>query len=152
MAAQGIQADLKQVGIEVELKVVTFSELVTAAQTRGKVPLHLSGWYESIPDPCDILGTQFSNHTIPLMNMAYYDNPEVTKLLEEAAGTVNLTRRYEIYRQAERRILEDAPWVFLGHKKVNALRQPWLRGALIEPLYPFRLDRVWIDQEIANRN
>jgi ABC-type transport system substrate-binding protein len=147
--AQGVQADLKDVGVELDLKMVSYGELITAAETRGKVPMLYSGWSCVIPDPVDMLGTQFDGRAVTnstTMNMSFYNNPAVTKLLDEGAATGDLPRRFEIYRRAERMIMDDAPWVVLSYLQVNSLRQPWLKGKLLEPFWPFRFDRIWLEK------
>ncbi|HXI50341.1 MAG TPA: hypothetical protein VNH84_02520, partial [Candidatus Saccharimonadales bacterium] len=94
------------------------------------------------------LGTQLDGRTLsnsPTLNYAFYRNAEVDRLLDLAAPEVDLPRRFGLYRRAEQLIIEDAPWVFLGHQNLYALRQPWLKGSLIEPLWWYRFDRVWIE-------
>jgi ABC-type transport system substrate-binding protein len=145
----GAQADLKKVGIEADLKMVNYAELITAIQTRGKVPVHFSGWSVGIPDSSDMLGMQFDGNSLTnssSSNSSYYNNPEVTKLLQEGAAETDLPRRHSIYREAERRIVADAPWVFLGHGMESLLHQPWIKGRIIEPLWPLRLDRIWVER------
>jgi oligopeptide transport system substrate-binding protein len=146
--AQGFQWDLARVGIAIELKAVSSSEITPALQTRGRVPMALWGWSVVIPDPVDILGTQFDGRAVTnaaTMNLSFYNNPAVTQLLDQAAPEVDLAKRYAWYQQAEKIIVSDAPWVFLGHANILALRQSWLKGPLLEPLWEYRFDRVWID-------
>lgn len=147
--AQGFQWDLQQVGIEVELRPVATAELFMAAQTRGKVPMTLSGWFVGIPDPIDMLGALFDGRAVTntaTMNLAFYSNPEVTHLLDEAAPETDSAKRSARYQEVEELIVRDAPWVFLGHQNLYALRQPWLKGPLLEPLWCYRFDRVWIEK------
>ncbi|HRI14139.1 MAG TPA: ABC transporter substrate-binding protein [Verrucomicrobiota bacterium] len=146
--AQGIQWDLHQVGIEVALKPVATAELFTSAQKRGLVPMTLSGWFVGIPDPVDMLGALFDGRAVTsaaTMNLAFYNNPEVNRLLDQAASEVNLSQRFARYQHAEELIVRDAPWAFLGHQSLYALRQPWLKGPLMEPIWVYRFDRVWIE-------
>ena len=147
--AQGFQWDLHQVGIKVELKSILANQLVQAQGTHGRVPMALSGWSAAIPDPVDILGMQFDGRSVTnaaTMNVAFYNNPEVNRLLDLAAPEVDLPKRYALYQQAEELIVRDAPWVFLGHYNLMVLRQPWLKGPLVEPLWWVRYDRVWIEK------
>ena len=147
--AQGFQADLDQVGIEVELKAISYNQLVQAEQTRGRVPMALDSWYVTIPDPVNILATQFDGRSVTnaaTMNVAFYNNPEVNRLLDLAAPEVDLPKRYALYQQAEELIVRDAPWVFLCHGNLIVLRQPWLKGPLVDPLSALRYDRVWIEK------
>ncbi|HRI16508.1 MAG TPA: hypothetical protein PLX89_26240 [Verrucomicrobiota bacterium] len=122
----------------------------TRAQSRwdGHNSRPLSGWFVGIPDPVDMLGALFDGRVVTnaaTMNLAFDNNPEVTRLLDHAASEINLPQRYAWYQQAEELIVRDAPWAFLGHQSIYALRQPWLKGPLLEPLWCYRFDRVWIE-------
>jgi peptide/nickel transport system substrate-binding protein len=46
-----------------------------------------------------------------------YSNPELDKLLDEARGILDQERRLHLYRQAQRLIVEDAPYIFLYQLK-----------------------------------
>lgn len=147
VAAEGFQWDLKQVGIEAELREVSSAQLWSASTTRGQVPITFAGWTCGIPDPVDILGMTLDGSSIghpAHNNQAFYHNPAVNRLLHEAAVEIDLPRRHRLYREAERMIVADAPWVFLGHYNQYGLRQPWIRGRLMEPLAPYRFDRLSI--------
>jgi len=146
--AQGFQWDLKQVGIEIELKAVS-AAASALAKVRGTVPMMTSGWYNPFPDPSDMLAMNFDGRTITnssAANIAYYNNPAVNRLLDLAAPEVDLPKRYALYQQAEELIVRDAPWVFLGQWNLFALRQPWLKGPLMDALSGYRYDRVWIEE------
>ncbi len=149
MQAQEIQADLHAVGIELSLRQASFSELNDASEIPGKVQMSLSGWYTSMPDPKDILGSQFDGRTItnaPTYNTSFYNNPEVNRLLDEASRTLEPGRRIALYRKIEGIVVDDAACLFLKNPNLCELRQPWLKGPLLEPLWPIRLDRVWIER------
>ena len=109
----------------------------------------LGGWVSSLPDPKELLGIEFDGRTItntPTSNYAFYNNTKVNQLLDEAATNVILSTRYALYQRAEEIIVGDAPFIFLGYPKLFALKQPWIKGQLIEPLWMFRLDRVWMER------
>ncbi len=147
--AEGIQSDLQGIGVQVELKPVTMTELNTAAAIRGTVQMASTGWVSPIPDPKDVLASLFDGRTItntPTMNYSFYNNAEVNRLFDQAATNLVLSTRHALYRQAEEIIVRDAPALFLGHPNLFALKQPWIKGRLTEPLYAFRLDRVWREQ------
>ena len=146
--ALGFQWDLKQVGIEVDLKQVNPPELGMSIATRGTVPIGLWGYGTTVPDPSDLLAANFDGRTITnamTANTAYYNNPAVNRLLDLAAPEVDLPKRYALYKQAEELIVRDAPWVFLGHPNQIALRQPWLKGPMLNA-FGYRFDRAWIEE------
>lgn len=146
--AQGIAADLQQVGVELELKPVTQAQLDEATALRGKVPLSINGWGTALPDPKDVLTTQFDGRQIgdqSWLNTSFYNNPEVNRLLDEASATTDLPLRYARYQQIEQIVVQDAPYVFLGHPRRFALRQKGVKGPLLDPIIGFRWDRIWFD-------
>ena len=147
--AQGIQWDLKQVGIEIELKEMADSALFVAMTIRKKVPMTLLGYGPVIPDPKDMLGNPFNGNDItntPTLNWAFYNNPVVTSLLQKAAAQTDWQLRFKLYQRAEEMIVSDAPWAFLGHEIAFALRQPWLKGPLLDASGGYRFDRVWFEK------
>lgn len=56
-----------------------------------------------------------------------YANPEVNRLIDEGAATVDERQRQRIYREAYRVIADDAPWLFLYSPRVIFGRGPRLR-------------------------
>lgn len=149
MGAQEIQADLHEVGIELDLKEATGGEMFDAAGIRGNVQMCLGAYLTEMPDPKDMLGSQFDGRTLtntPSPNTSFYNNPEVNRLLDEAARTVEPARRIALYRQIEQIIVGDAPCLFLRHGNLCTLRQPWVKGPFLEPFWPIRLDRAWIER------
>ena len=147
--AQGVQADLKAVGIEVELKPVASAQMWDSAGIRGRVPFFLGGYGPLCPDPLETLRECFDQHAISsdqTSNLGFYHNPEVHRLLGAAATEVDVTRRYDLCRRAERIIVDDAPWVFMGFSTSFSLRQKRLKGPLMDPSWDYRYDRVWIEE------
>lgn len=143
--AQGFQWDLHQVGIEVELKEVAAAQLSQAAGTRGKVPMALRAWGVGAPDPWELFNYLLHSRALaqePTFNHAFYANPRVDRLIDLASAEVEPEARRRRYREAEGLVVEDAPWVFLGHANFLSLRQPWIRGPLLEAAWYYRLDRV----------
>ena len=147
--AQGLQADLAAVGIETELHAVTYGEMVNASFTRKKVQMSLMGWIPLLPDPKDMLGVLFDGRSLtntPTQNLAWYTNAVVDQMLDQAAVSVDRVERSTLYGKIEEIVVEDAPFLFLGCRNFVALRQPWVKGPLLEPLWWYRFDRVWFEQ------
>ena len=85
-------------------------------------------------------------------NDTFYYNPEVDKLLAEAAPLADLARRYALYNQAEELVVADAPWVFLYNPVAYMIRQPWVNGYVLNPMRPTRLERVWLSPHAVGRD
>ncbi len=141
---ESIQQDLDLVGVHVVLKPVAFGPLLEAIRQPDNVELFLSGWEADFPDPENFLSVLLSRSQWGANNDAFYYNPEVEKLLEEAAPMTDMKKRYQLYAAAEKIVVDDAPWVFLYHPVTYAIRQPWVHGYVLNPMRPVRFDHIWL--------
>jgi len=80
------------------------------------------------------------------MNGAFYSNPRVNELFRQAAPELDPVKRLRLYRELEQIVVEDAPWIFLCNLNDFRLRQPWLKGFKMRPVWPQRLENVWLDK------
>lgn len=145
---QVVQQNLKDIGVTVDLKPVTSATSIQALSSRKSVAFGTSAWYQDYPDPSNFLNVLLNGQRITDVNcnnVAFYNNPDVNKLLEEAAHDTHQDRRIELYRQAEVIIVSEAPWVFLYHPKMYVLRQPWLKGMKLNPVWPHRFEKLRIE-------
>jgi len=62
-----------------------------------------------------------------------WQNAEFNRLVEEAAAELNIERRTELYRNAERIMVEDYAGAFLYHPVNLELRKPWIKGYSLNP-------------------
>jgi ABC-type transport system substrate-binding protein len=77
-------------------------------------------------------------------NSTFYNNPQVDRLLDEAAALPLGEERLEKYQEAERIILEDAPWAPLYYEVETRLHQPNVHGVAIHPLWKYLvLTEIW---------
>jgi peptide/nickel transport system substrate-binding protein len=141
---QSIQQDLALVGVNVVLKPVAWGPLLEAVRQPKTVELVSLGWEADFPDPENFLQVLFARNQWGANNDTFYENPTVDKLLSEAAPISDDTQRYTLYRQAEKTIVSDAPWVFLYHPVTYVIRQPWVHGWELNPIRPTRWEKVWL--------
>jgi peptide/nickel transport system substrate-binding protein len=147
--AQWVQQDLAEVGVRVELKAVAGNVAGQAYRKRKTVPIGIQTWYMDYPDPGNFLETFLSGDRITdedCLNFAFYNNPRVNALMRAAAAERDRPRRLALYGKAEELIVEDAPWIFLYHPVRHKLRQPWLHGFTMHPVWPGRYERLWIER------
>ena len=96
-------------GIDVEIQQV---EWATFLQMLNKQELQFFsglGWIADYPDPENFLDINF--HSTKSTNHNGYNNAEVDKLLESARIEQDLATRMQMYNQAERIIVDEAPWI-----------------------------------------
>jgi ABC-type transport system substrate-binding protein len=141
--AQSIQQDLKAVGVQLTLKIVNYKELKTLAGQRKKVPLCILGWLQDYADAANYLDVMFNGKNITpaaSLNRAFYSNPQVNALLDRAAVETDAARRTQMYREAEQKIIDDAPWGPLYHSERYIVTQPWVRGYKLHPAWSARYE------------
>lgn len=67
-------------------------------------------------------------------NWGRYSNPEFDKLLDEAQRTLDDEKRLEMYRQAQRMLIDDAAGVFLCHPDRWVLLNRDVEGYWFDPI------------------
>lgn len=92
-------------GVNIELQAIDTSAFLRE-QRRGTFQMHSDGWSADYPDPEDFLGKLFASDST--LNYTKYKNDEVDRLLREARTEQDRTKRYQLYAQAEQKILDDA--------------------------------------------
>ncbi len=148
MAAQSIQEDLRRVGITISTKNTTYADLKAKAGQRHNIEMAMMGWLQDFTDPSNFLDNLFNTRSITEMasiNRSFYSNPKVDALLNKALGETNRAKRLQMYQDAETQIVHDAPWVFLHHTERYALRQPWVEGYTLHPMWSERYEFVRVD-------
>lgn len=146
---ESIQQDLAKVGVYIVLKPVAWPPLLEAIRQPGTVELMNLGWEADFPDPQNFLEVLFAKNQWGENNDTFYDNPRVDTLLAKAASISDLTRRYALYQQTQRIIMDDAPWVPLYHPVTYVIRQPWVNDYILNPMRPTRLEKVWLSARHA---
>ncbi len=65
--------------------------------------------------------------------MAYYKNEKVDADFEGALETADPAKRGAFYADAQKRIWEDAPWIFLGTSQLITVQSKALSGVYMLP-------------------
>ena len=148
LAAQSIQEDLRGVGISISTKNTTYTDLKAKAGQRHNIEMAMMGWLQDFTDPSNFLDNLFNSRSITDMasiNRSFYANKKVDNLLNGALVETRNGPRMKMYEDAEAQIVRDAPVVFLHHTERYALRQPWVEGYTLHPMWSERYEFVRID-------
>jgi len=110
--AQIIQRRLREVGIDVKIRVIEWASFINEFIDKKKFEAVILGWSTGIdPDQYDIW---HSSKTGPKeLNFISYKNKKVDKLLEEGRLTFDKDKRKKIYFEFQKILAEDCPYVFL---------------------------------------
>ncbi|WP_181704968.1 ABC transporter substrate-binding protein [Chthonobacter rhizosphaerae] len=133
-----IQADLAEVGLNVSIETYEWNTYLATVNPglEGKGDMAEMAWMTNDPDTLPYLTLR--TEALPDkggFNSGYYSNPEVDRLLEDARRTTDPARRAELYRQAERIIVDDAPWAFVAHWRQNAVTTDAVKGFSLQPSF-----------------
>ncbi|AET68873.1 ABC-type dipeptide transport system, periplasmic component [Desulfosporosinus orientis DSM 765] len=111
--AEAFQAQLKDVGIQIELKSMEWGSYINALQS-GENQMFRVSWVADYPDPDNFLGVLYSKSQWGMNNVIFYSNPEVEKLLAQGLEETDLLKRMDIYKQVQEKLVEDQPalWTF----------------------------------------
>jgi oligopeptide transport system substrate-binding protein len=90
------------------------------------------GWCADYPDPENFADVLF--HSDSTQNTGSYSNPELDALLERARVEQDVSKRIEMYQQAEQIIVDDAPVLFTTHSLSYLLVKPYVKGYVFTPI------------------
>jgi ABC-type transport system substrate-binding protein len=97
---QMVQANLKAIGLDVEVKPYTFAVLIDKTGTRGEpFDMYAIGWFADYPDPYDFINILLDGRTIVAknnINTAYFDVPAYNRKMDAAARLTG-DARYRAY-------------------------------------------------------
>jgi peptide/nickel transport system substrate-binding protein len=111
-SAQIIQYRLRKIGIDVKIRVLEWSSMLTNYIDKKNFDVVLMGWNISQdPDQYDIWHS--SKTGVKELNFISYRNREVDSLLEEGRGTFDKQKRRSAYFRMQEIIAEDQPYTFL---------------------------------------
>ena len=124
--ANFIAKQLEESGIPVQVEVVQKSLLLD--MTSGSRAAFFRGsWIADYPDAENYLSVFYSKNPAP-PNYTRYHNPAFDLLFEKAIAETNDSIRYELYRQADQLMINDAPVVPLWYDKAVRLVQTRVVG------------------------
>ena len=134
-------------GLEVEaVSVFEFGDRLDRLE-RQEFGVFSGGWCADYPDPQNFLDILF--RTDSSQNHFAYANPDVDALLDAAAVHPDQARRHDLYRQAERLILDDWVAVPLWHSRDFELVRPYVKGYELTPIGIAQLHNISINREPA---
>ncbi|MEM4528329.1 MAG: ABC transporter substrate-binding protein [Desulfurococcaceae archaeon] len=134
-----IQAQLKKIGIDVEIKEYTYDYVRTMTRNwEFEIAFRRFSW----PDP-DILiylvHSTIGNYT--------YANPEVDELLELGRGVVDVTERSRVYSKVQEILLDDLPLIPLFVLKDYLAVNKNVEGLIVLPNGDFFLNDARVIQK-----
>lgn len=98
-------------------------------QTREDFDCFFLGWFADFPDPASFLQKNY------LIDQSRWQNPLFETVIEEGRHTLDQSRRIDLYRQADRILIEEAVILPLFYGHIYQLVQPWVHKPAGSSLY-----------------
>jgi oligopeptide transport system substrate-binding protein len=143
------QKYLADLGVRVEIHYAHDWPAYKAMMERGKLPMFRLLRSANIPDPDNFLAPML--HSASPTNYTFYRNPLVDRLLEQARREVDDAQRIALYREVERLVMDDAPWIGQNYYVFEYLYQPYVQGVEVSLLgnRAIPLKKIWFRKNLT---
>jgi ABC-type transport system substrate-binding protein len=138
--ASYVARQLEEIGMRIQVDVVQKSYLLELTSNSNS-PFFRGSWIADYPDAENYLSVFYSKNPAP-PNYTRYKNPRFDELFEKAIRETNDSIRYNLYREADQVMIDDAPVVPLWYDEVVHLVQPNISGFPANALNLLELRRV----------
>jgi peptide/nickel transport system substrate-binding protein len=126
-----LQNQWARIGVEVELESTEFGHFFAAVR-KGDFEAFSLRW-TAIVDPDILFNIFHSSQFPPGRNRVFYRNPDVDKLLEIGRTSMNVDQRREIYRNAQKLLALDLPYLPLWYASNVAVAQADIQDLKLMP-------------------
>lgn len=138
-------AGWREAGLDVERRGYEYSSWVRKVSKGTEGDLFITGWIADYPSPDDFLSLLFHSSSSGAESVStFYQDPQVDGLLEQARRTLDEDRRLDLYAQAERKILADAPVIPLYFWHAFRVADSRVQGQALDPMSAIDMAKVWV--------
>jgi oligopeptide transport system substrate-binding protein len=129
--------------VEIEVEVVELQVYLQGLDAQA-YQMFFIGWVGDYPDPQNFLDLLF--HSESAYNHSAYSNPELDALVERARTEQDPGKRWALYQQAEKLLVEDAVWIPLSHSGGYYLVKPHVKDLVITGQRTMNLAEVRVER------
>ena len=146
---QLLAQQLERIGLRLEIRVVNYPTFLALRGRRKGAAFGPGFWLQDFPDAMSFLEPLFHSKSIAdddSNNASFYSNPRYDELVNRARRELDDQRRKAIYTEAQRILIDDAPWAFTATWHHFVQRQPYVRGHRLHPMWNHDIARAWLDR------
>lgn len=136
-----VQEWQRNLGVEVSVRQLEPEDFIYNLKEE-KDETFILAWVADYPDPYNFLDNLF--HSEAENNFFDYSNPELDSLLDQTAIEQDDALRLSLYRQAEQKVVDEAPCLPLWFGTNYVLVKPYVKGYVLNPLGIPDLSKVYI--------
>ncbi|MEK6537460.1 MAG: ABC transporter substrate-binding protein, partial [Actinomycetota bacterium] len=145
-AAQAIQSEFRKIGVQLEiagLDAGAFHDQMLS----GGLPLFMISWLADAPSIDSFLFPLFESGNIGATDVFQYSNPEVDDLLGRARSATDSGQSINLYNEAERIIIKDAPMVPITFGQEAMIYSPRVTKFVHTPLGDIALNEITVSSK-----
>ncbi len=141
-AAQVLQQQLAAIGIEATINAPEWSEWLEL-EGNFNYDAYICNWNGLI----DADQYYYLQHrTGQVFNFTGYSNEEFDALVDEGRSMSDFDERYAIYEQANKTLVDDAPYIYMYNKEEIRAFAPNVQGFVVRPDQANNFWNVWLSQ------
>ncbi|WP_299824649.1 ABC transporter substrate-binding protein [uncultured Pontibacter sp.] len=140
--AEYMQKKWAEVGAKVQIDI---NQAPAHQETvdNGRAPFFMKSWLGDYPDAENYLSLFYSKNFSPAgPNKTHFKNAEFDRLYEQAKLERDIQRRWSLYQQMDRIVVEESPVIVLFYDEVIRLTQNNIKGLKANPMNTLNLERV----------
>ena len=134
--AEFIKEAFSRIGVKIKIQKKPWGKFIKQIK-QGKAELFLTSWVPDVVSLNGFLFRLFHSASAGSDNCTFYSNKNLDGKIKDSLREINPIRSRRLCGEAERIILEDAPWVFLAHD-----RNYWLVSDRVFGFKPGLLNRM----------
>ncbi len=140
--AQVVQQQLQAIGIKATINSPEWAQWLEL-EGKGNYQTYLCGWI-GLTDADSYFFLQ--HRTGEVFNFTGYSNPAFDKLVDQGRSISDFAKRYEIYKQANKILVDDAPYIYFYSPTGLRAFKPFVKGFLTRPDLQNNLWNVWLNK------
>ncbi len=142
-----LQNNFKELGIDLKLEKIAWAAFRERVD-EGQFDLALGTWSPDYADPQFFMSYWFDSDYWGLAgNRSFYKNDTVDGLLRQAEALTDQKARTDLYREAQKLVLDDAPYLFLFQMNVLTPMRADIQGFAYNPM----LDNMYDFEHLSKK-
>ncbi|MFP3392317.1 ABC transporter substrate-binding protein [Brevibacillus sp. SIMBA_040] len=129
-----LQAFFSDIGVKLNLKKIAYAtsrEMID----KGEFDLAMGVWSPDFGDPYMFMNYWFDSNNFGLAgNRAFYKNDKVDELVRKAASINDKAEREKIYQEAQKIVIDEAPYLYLYQKDFLLPVSKSVKGFVYNPM------------------
>lgn len=140
-----LQQNFADIGVTLKLEVLP-NPILRERVDRGDFELCMGAWSPDFADPYMFMNVFFDSDRWGLPgNRSFYKNRKVDKLIRASAAANDQAKRTELYDEAQKIIMKDAPYIFLYQVKTIVPLKKNVKGYVFNPMLEsmYNMAAIW---------